>query len=81
MTLKDRFLKAVVTGELGDVDDFGVVVSLKDFKLCFSDVKSDYINSFLPAAVIVICSEYVRDYTEYTRMQWRNIRSLILLKS
>jgi len=64
MTLKDRFLKAVVTGELGDVDDFGVVVSLKDFKLCFSDVKSDYINSFLPAAVIET-GQYSATHTRY----------------
>ena len=52
MTLKRRFLDAVTSGDLGEVDDFGVVVSLKQFKLYFSDVKSDYINSFLPAAVI-----------------------------
>ena len=52
MTLKNRFLEAVSSGDLGVVDDFGVVVSLKEFKLYFKDVKSDYINSFLPAAVI-----------------------------
>jgi len=52
MTLKNRFLEAVSIGDLGEVDDFGVVVSLKQFKTYFSDVKSDYINSFLPAAVI-----------------------------
>jgi len=64
MTLKDRFLKAVVSGELGKVDDFGVVVSLKDFKLCFCDVKSDYINSFLPAAVIET-GQYSATHTRY----------------
>jgi len=52
MTLKDRFLEAVASGELGEVDDFGVVVSLQEFRSYFLDVKSDYINSFLPAAVI-----------------------------
>lgn len=52
MTLKNRFLEAVTSGDLGEVDDFGVVVSLKQFKSYFKDVKSDYINSFLPAAVI-----------------------------
>jgi len=52
MTLKNRFLEAVSSGELGEVDDFGVVVSLKEFKSYFKDVKTDYINSFLPAAVI-----------------------------
>jgi len=54
MTLKERFLDAVSNGYLGEVDDFGVVVSLKEFKTYFKDVKSDYINSFLPAAVIEI---------------------------
>lgn len=54
MTLKERFLDAVSRGDLGEVDDFGVVVSLKQFKTYFKDVKSDYINSFLPAAVIEI---------------------------
>ncbi len=54
MTLKNRFLEAVSSGDLGQVDDYGVVVSLKEFKTYFSDVKSDYVNSFLPAAVIEI---------------------------
>lgn len=52
MTLKNRFLEAVSSGDLGQVDDFGVIVSLKEFKAYFCDVKSDYVNSFLPAAVI-----------------------------
>ncbi len=52
MTLKDRFLRAIVKGELGEIDDYGVVVSLKQFKAYFNDVKTDYVNSFLPAAVI-----------------------------
>ena len=52
MTLKIRFLEAVSSGELGEVDDSGVIVSLKQFKSYFEDVKSDYVNSFLPAAVI-----------------------------
>jgi len=48
--LKDRFLGAVVSGELGSVEDRGVVVTMKQFKSCFSDIKTDYINSFLPSA-------------------------------
>ncbi len=52
MTLKRRFLNAVVKGELGSVDERGVVVTLKQFKAYFSDIKTDYINSFLPASTI-----------------------------
>ncbi len=54
MTLKDRFLEAISIGDLGEIDDFGTIVSLRQFKLYFKDVKSDYVNSFLPAAVIEI---------------------------
>ena len=50
--LKDRFLMAVTNGEIGQVDDCGVIVSLKEFKAHFNDIKSDYINSFLPAATL-----------------------------
>lgn len=52
MQLKERFLNAVVSGQLGYHDDYGVVVELKDFRNYFSDIKTDYINSFLPAATI-----------------------------
>jgi len=52
MTLKQRFLEAVVKGELGSIEDRGVVVTLKAFKEYFSDVKTYYINSFLPASTI-----------------------------
>jgi len=52
MTLKQRFLQAVARGELGAVTERGVEVTLKQFKAYFSDVKSDYINSFLPASTI-----------------------------
>jgi len=51
-TLKIRFLGAVRMGELGTVDELGVVVTLKAFKAYFSDITSDYINSFLPAATL-----------------------------
>lgn len=64
MTLKKRFLDAVSSGDLGDMDDFGVVVSLKQFKSYFKDVKSDYINSFLPAAVIET-GQYSFTHTKY----------------
>jgi len=50
--LKDRFLEAVIKGELGSVENSGTVVTLKEFKAYFSDIKTDYINSFLPAATL-----------------------------
>jgi len=64
MTLKERFLEAVSNGELGEVDDFGVIISLKDFKKYFKDITSDYINSFLPAAVIET-GQYSTTHTKY----------------
>ena len=53
--LKDRFLRAVVLGELGELEEvepgfFGLVITLKAFKLCFSDITSQYVSSFMPAA-------------------------------
>jgi len=50
--LKDRFIAAIKKGELGEIDELGVVFTLKEFKDTFADIKSDYINSFLPAATI-----------------------------
>ena len=64
MTLKQRFMEAVSSGELGEIDDFGITVSLKQFKSYFQDVKSDYINSFLPAAVIET-GQYSATHTKY----------------
>jgi len=52
MQMKERFLNAVISGELGKEDEFGVFVTLKEFKHYFCDMKTGYINSFLPAAVI-----------------------------
>lgn len=52
MQMKERFLNAVISGELGKQDEFGVVVTLKEFKSYFCDMQTGYINSFLPAAVI-----------------------------
>lgn len=49
-SLKQRFLFAIIKDELGSHENSGVVVRLKDFKAYFSDIKTDYINSFLPAA-------------------------------
>jgi len=52
MTLKDRFIKAIQSGELGRVEEQGVIVTLKEFKAYFSDVETQYNMSFLPAATI-----------------------------
>jgi len=53
MQIKEMFLNAVITGELGRTDDYGVIIELREFKMFFKDeIKTDYINSFLPAATI-----------------------------
>jgi len=50
--LKDRFLDAVKNGELGTIDDQGILLTLQEFRDYFSDIKTQYITSFLPAATI-----------------------------
>jgi len=51
-TLKQRFFDAIIKGELGSVEDRGVIVTIKEFSAYFSDIKTQYVSSFLPAAVI-----------------------------
>jgi len=51
-SLKNRFIKAIASGELGKIDEQGISFTLKEFKVCFSDIKTDYVNSFLPASTI-----------------------------
>ena len=51
-TLKIRFLTAVCKGELGSVTDEGIVITIKEFKAFFSDITSNYVDSFLPAATL-----------------------------
>jgi len=51
-TLRSRFINAIATGKLGRVDEQGIIFTLKEFKQCFSEIKTDYINSFLPASTI-----------------------------
>jgi len=51
-SLKSRFINAIVSGELGQVDEQGITFTLKEFKACFAEIKTDYINSFLPASTI-----------------------------
>ena len=43
--LKDRFLEAVVKGELGSIEISGAVVTLKEFKVFFSDITTQYVSS------------------------------------
>lgn len=52
--LKYRFLAAVVNGELGKLTERGYTVSLKQFRMYFNDIKTQYVSSFLPAATIEI---------------------------
>ena len=51
-SLRSRFISAIASGVLGRVDESGTIFTLKDFKQCFSEIKTDYINSFLPASTI-----------------------------
>ena len=64
MQLKEKFLNAVISGELGKVDGRGHIVKLKEFKNYFRDIKTDYINSFLPAATIEI-GQHSMSHTKY----------------
>ena len=52
--LKFRFLEAVKLGNIGEFDEYGIVFTLIEFKKYFSDIKTDYVNSFLPASTIEI---------------------------
>jgi len=51
-SLRSRFINAISSGELGRVDEQGIIFTLKEFKLYFAEIKTDYINSFLPASTI-----------------------------
>jgi len=73
--LKQRFLEAVVKGELGRVEDAGIVVTLKEFKAYFSDIESSYIGSFLPAATF----EPGRSSVTHTKYLFRVRRGVYLV--
>jgi len=51
-SLRSRFINAIASGNLGRVDEQGIIFTLKEFKLYFAEIKTDYINSFLPASTI-----------------------------
>ncbi len=52
LTLRQRFLAAVRSGQLGRQGEHGVEVTLKEFKAFFPDVNDNYAGSFLSAATI-----------------------------
>ena len=64
VTLKQRFLYAVYIGELGTADDQGAVVTLRQFRTYFKDIKTRYRNSFLPAATIEI-GQHTMTHTKF----------------
>lgn len=51
-TLKQRFLDAIISGELGTTTEQGITVSLREFRFYFNDINTQYVSSFLPAATI-----------------------------
>jgi len=73
--LKQRFLAAVARGELGRVDDRGTVVTLKEFKAYFTDITTDYVNSFLPASTI----EVGQSSCSHTRFVFRLSKGVYLV--
>lgn len=54
LRLKTRFLSAVVSGELGRLDENGAIVTMREFKQYFADIKTQYSGSFLPSVTIEI---------------------------
>lgn len=64
MTLKQRFMNAVIAGELGKMTDSGAVVTVPEFKAYFSDINEGYAETFLPAAVIET-GQYSATHTRY----------------
>lgn len=73
--LKDRFLEAVAKGELGSAENSGRVVTLKEFKAYFNDIKTDYINSFLPAATL----EHGQSSVSHTKYLYRVRKGVYLV--
>jgi len=74
-TLKERFVHAVNEGELGLMDDYGVLVTREAFAEHFSDIKSQYKTSFLTASVI----EPGRTLATHTKFLFKMGRGLYLV--
>ncbi len=51
-TLRQRFLAAVRSGELGRQEEHGVELTIKEFKAFFPEVNRNYLGSFLSAATL-----------------------------
>ncbi|HED35225.1 MAG TPA: hypothetical protein ENJ08_13595 [Gammaproteobacteria bacterium] len=51
-TLRQRFLAAVRSGELGRPGENGVELTVKEFKALFREVNHNYLGSFLSAATL-----------------------------
>ena len=51
-TLKERFIQAIKNGELGTHEPQGIIITLKQFKQYFSEIETQYVSSFLPAATL-----------------------------
>jgi len=51
-TLRQRFLAAVRRGELGSQGEYGVELTIKEFKAFFSDINRNYPESFLTTAAL-----------------------------
>jgi len=64
MTLKERFIQAVEAGQIGSLDDNGIIITFNEFKEYFKDIKTGYISSFLPAATIE-AGRYSMSHTKY----------------
>lgn len=52
MTLKQRFFQALIKGQLGIEDQYGFMITKKEFTAHFKDIKPGYSNTFLATAVM-----------------------------
>lgn len=75
--LKHRLIRAVKNGKIGQLSERGIVVTAKEFKLYFSDIKTQYVGSFLPASTI----DPGRTYMTNTRFFFRLRKGVYLLHS
>ncbi len=73
--LKLRFINAIKQGKIGSLEERGIIVTAKEFKLHFSDIKTQYIGSFLPTATI----DPGRTYMTNTRFVFRLRKGVYLL--